>query len=336
MKCDNCGKLLGANILKCPNCGNEIKSPEEDIEVLDTEEEVEVHNEPSIISSEEISLDNIEDSKVIDEKEESFKEETPVVEEEKPKKKKKKKKKSKKEDNSQEEPKEEDNKAEEQKEETTSEENIIEEPKEEDNKAEEQKEEVKEEKSSEEDNKAEEQKEETTSEENLDDQNDDTLIAKEAEVVEEAPVIYEHIVNGDEVVPLPPKKNLAYRIKDFFNSWFEGYEKASEIKSDDRTTRLTLDKIYDDTNKKQRDKKIDSNDVFMFWLACFVVSFISFFIFTCISFIVDIAAGKHNNIPLLTFIIPAFQIGIPILLTGFGWLWGIIYSLIKRNGNKNR
>ena len=293
MKCDNCGKLLGANILKCPNCGNEIKSPEEDIEVLDTEEEVEVHNEPSIISSEEISLDNIEDSKVIDEKEESFKEETPVVEEEKPKKKKKKKKKSKKEDNSQEEPKEEDNKAEE-------------------------------------------QKEETTSEENLDDQNDDTLIAKEAEVVEEAPVIYEHIVNGDEVVPLPPKKNLAYRIKDFFNSWFEGYEKASEIKSDDRTTRLTLDKIYDDTNKKQRDKKIDSNDVFMFWLACFVVSFISFFIFTCISFIIDIAAGKHNNIPLLTFIIPAFQIGIPILLTGFGWLWGIIYSLIKRNGNKNR
>ncbi len=297
MKCDNCGKLLGANILKCPNCGNEIKSPEENIEVLDTEEEVEVHNEPSIISSEEISLDNIEDSKVIDEKEESFKEETPVVEEEKPKKKKKKKKKSKKEDNSQEEPKEE----------------------------------VKEE-----DNKAEEQKEETTSEENLDDQNDDTLIAKEAEVVEEAPVIYEHIVNGDEVVPLPPKKNLAYRIKDFFNSWFEGYEKASEIKSDDRTTRLTLDKIYDDTNKKQRDKKIDSNDVFMFWLACFVVSFISFFIFTCISFIIDIAAGKHNNIPLLTFIIPAFQIGIPILLTGFGWLWGIIYSLIKRNGNKNR
>ena len=61
MKCDNCGKLLGANILKCPNCGNEIKSPEEDIEVLDTQDEVEVHNEPSIISSEEISLDNIED-----------------------------------------------------------------------------------------------------------------------------------------------------------------------------------------------------------------------------------------------------------------------------------
>ena len=147
---------------------------------------------------------------------------------------------------------------------------------------------------------------------------------------------YTPFVRSDEIVPLPPKKTILFRIKDFYNSWFEGYEKAEEIKVDDREARLTLDKIYDNNSKKFREKRIHMNDVVMIWLVCFVLSFFSFFVFTCISFITDIAFGSHNNVPLLMYIIPFFQIGIPTFLMTCGWLLGIVYSFIKHTKKSNR
>ena len=165
------------------------------------------------------------------------------------------------------------------------------------------------------------------------------IISSEEYVLEntqEPEDVYDPFVKSDNIVPLPPKKTILYRIKDFYSSLFEGYEKAEEIKVDDREARLTLDKIYDANSKKLREKRIHINEVVMVWLMCFVFSFFSFFVFTCISFIIDIAFGSHNNIPLLMYIIPFFQIGVPLILTCGGWVIGIIYSFIKHSKKSNR
>ena len=145
---------------------------------------------------------------------------------------------------------------------------------------------------------------------------------------------YEPFVDSENIVPLPPKKTLKYRIKDFYRSWFEGYEKAPEIKVDDRETRLTLEKIYERTTKEAQEKPISSADVGMVWLICFVIAFISFFVLTVLSFIVDIILGDANNTSLLTVIIPVFQIGIPSFFILFGWAIGIVYSYIKRKADR--
>ena len=165
------------------------------------------------------------------------------------------------------------------------------------------------------------------------------IISSEEYVIEntqEPEDAYEPFVKSDEIVPLPPKKTLLFRIKDFYNSMFEGYEKAEEIKVDDREARLTLDKIYDTNSKKLKEKRIHMNEVVMVWLMCFVLAFFLFFVFTCISFILDIAFGSHNNIPLLVYIIPFFQIVIPSILTCSGGLIGVIYSVVKHSKKSNR
>ena len=145
---------------------------------------------------------------------------------------------------------------------------------------------------------------------------------------------YEPFVDSESIVPLPPKKTLKYRIKDFYRSWFEGYEKAPEIKVDDRETRLTLEKIYERSTKEAQEKPISSADVGMVWLICFVIAFISFFMLTVLSFIVDIILGDANNTSLLTVIIPVFQIGVPLFFILFGWAIGIVYSYIKRKADR--
>ncbi len=147
---------------------------------------------------------------------------------------------------------------------------------------------------------------------------------------------YEPFVESDTIVPLPPKKTLWYRIKDFYRSWFEGYEKAPEIKVDNRETRLTLEKIYEKSTKEAQEKPVSSGDVGMVWLVCFVIAFISFFVFTVISFIVDIILGDANNTSILTVIIPLFQIGLPCFFILFGWAIGLVYSYIKRKADRNK
>lgn len=300
MKCDNCGKTIeDANALTCPFCNAELKSPTEEIEVLDEEvkeeePKVEESLEPSIISSEEISIDSIGV--------------------EKPKKKKnKKKKKSDESEEAQEEIKDE-----EEKEEKVVEEDLadkIEVPIEQVSPTEEVQEETKEE------------VEDTV-------QTEEQVV--EEQTSDESDKAYEPFVEADNVVPLPPKKTIWYRIKDFYRSWFEGYEKLPEIKVDNRETRLTLDKIYEKSSKEAEEKKISGNDVAIVWLACFVFAFIAFFMLTALSFIVDIIVGDKNNTSILTVIIPVFQIGIPIFFVSFGWLIGIVYSYIKRNKKRNR
>lgn len=274
VKCDKCGKTIDADALSCPFCDAEIKAETEEIEVLGEEETnvVEESGEPSIISSEEISIDTLNV--------------------ETPKKKKKKKKKGSKEKEGPE---------------TEETHEISAVPM--DGEAEITEEAV------------EEKKEEEKLQEGIED--DDTEK-------------YEPFVDSEDVVPLPPKKTLLYRIKDFYHSWFEGYEKAPEIKVDDRETRLTLEKIYEKSSKEAAAKPISANDVSIVWLACFVLAFILFFILTTISFIIDIIVGEHNNNSLLTMIIPVFQIGLPVFLITFGWLIGIVYSYIKRKTNRNK
>lgn len=268
MKCDKCGKTIKTDALICPFCKTELKSPTEEVEVLDDEvkEEIEVEEtlEPSIVSSEEISIQNLDVEK---------------------------------------------HKNEENKENEVEEENS---------------------------NENVQEKIETSSDteeiaaEELNEANNDEKVSEE-----NTDEVYEPFVESDNIVVLPPKKTIWYRIKDFYNSWFEGYEKMPEIKVDDRETRLTLDKIYEKSSRAAQEKKISSNDVIMVWLACFVAAFIAFFILTVISFIVDIIVGDKNNTSLLTVIIPVFQIGIPVFLIAFGWLIGIVYSYVKRSNRKN-
>ena len=325
MKCDSCGKTIeDANALTCPFCNAELKSPEE-IEVLDDEPKEESVPEETTEKVEE-STEEVEEAKEEKVEEEVEVKEEPKVEEtiepsiisseeisidsigvEKPKKKKNKKKKDKdasEEEENKEEPKEE--VKEEQTEEKPQEEEKVEETP---------------------------QNEEKVQEEQAEEK------SKEEEKVEEIPqeeVKEEPFVEAENVVPLPPKKTLGYRIKDFYRSMFEGYEKLPEIKVDDRETRLTLDKIYEKTSKEAEDKKISGNDVAIVWLACFVFAFIAFFVLTAISFIIDIIVGDKNNTSILTVIIPVFQIGVPIFFLAFGWLIGIVYSYIKRNKKRNR
>lgn len=240
MKCDNCGNTIEKNTLVCPFCNKELKSPDEEIEVLDDTNVVEENKEPSIISSEDVLIEDSEEYADIITVPLVLSEEVPLIE-------------------------------------------------------------------------------------------------TEDKSVDEVPEkVYEPIVNSENIVPLPPKRTLLYRIKDFYNSWFEGYEKAAEIKVDNRETRLSLDKIYENNADFEAKKKINFQDVTMTWLICFVVGFIIFFLFTAISFMIDIAVGDHNNIPLLTVIIPIFQIGIPLILIGFGWVIGILYSYFKKRNVKNR
>ena len=92
--------------------------------------------------------------------------------------------------------------------------------------------------------------------------------------------------------------------------------------------------VYEKSAKEAQAKPISSADVGMVWLVCFVIAFISFFVLTVLSFIVDIILGDANNNSLLTVIIPVFQIGIPSFFILFGWAIGIVYSYIKRKADR--